>query len=120
MKPVTVKTSVGRIREFAGWPTGVPGLLAAELKDSRYTGRWRVCHARSGLTLSYCLPDPEAALGLARALAGVTDWQQIMTSLTAIFASGSYTAAVEPYRAAYHLHTGAPVDAFAHDNGLIA
>lgn len=120
MKPVTVKAATGRIREFAGWPTGVPGLLVAELKGIQCRGKWRVCHARSGTTFAYCLPDPEAALGLARALTDVADWRQVMTSLMPVLASARYMAAVEPYRAAYHLHAHATVKALEHDNGLIA
>jgi hypothetical protein len=120
MKPVMVTsaTKAGLVT-LPCYPTGVPGLLVRQTPPGyRCAGKWRVIHARSGSALSWCLPDPEAALGAALAAADVTDWQQPIDVINAVAGTGAVVRALSAYTTARCLnHTHAHV---GNDNGVIA
>jgi hypothetical protein len=121
MRPVRV-VAPSRLgdRVIDCWPTGVPGLVVGQVPPGfHHGGRWRVFHARSGGSLSYCLPDPEAALGLARAVAGVTDWQQPAEAVSAVVESGACLGPAAAYESARCLDH-VPHRAGCNDNGVIA
>ena len=117
--PVTMHAS-GVECDVQAWPTGTPGLVVVRIPEGVHAGRWRVGHARSGRALPYCLPDPEAALSLARALDGITDWQQLAPPIRAVMTGQPYKAAVERYRDVRCTHGRVDENAMLHDNGVIA
>ena len=118
---VTVVESDGISRTLTTWPTGVPGLTVVQVPEesAACAGKWSVMHARSGMRLVYCLPDPEAALGLALALRDVADWQQPGQAVRAFMRRRPYVAAVLPYLPWRCKHGGTP-GVITHDNGVIA
>lgn len=107
---------------ITSWPTGVPGLTVAQMPEESYrcAGKWSVIHARSGMRLMYCLPDPEAALGLALALRDAGDWQQPGEDVRAFMNRSPYIAAVLPYLPWRCKHGTGWRPGLAHDNGVIA
>lgn len=119
-RPVQVP-SPGAPRDIPAWPTGVPGVVVAEIppESSSCAGMWSVVHARSGLRLPYCLPDPEAALGLALAVADVTDWRLPGEDVRAALRTARYDRAVTPYQSLRHRHGVVP-RVVTQDNGVIA
>lgn len=71
MIPVTVRIAkLGEIQEVPAWDMDVPGLVVN--KDSDFG--WVITHLRSGHALNRSIPDLEAAVAAARALADVADW----------------------------------------------
>jgi hypothetical protein len=122
--PIPSADSVGVVRDVTAWPTGVPGLVVAATPEYAAAvlvclGSWSVVHARSGRRLPYCLPDPEAALGLALAARDVTDWQQPIEAVRPAFKTGAYLYAVAPYQSWRCRHESGPT-APVRDNGVIA
>ena len=119
MRPIMMRVP-GR-GEVPVWPTGVPGLVVGQRPTDKgeCAGKWKVGHARSGYTLPYCLPDPESALSLARALEGVTDWQQIAQVVRPALRTDPYRRAVLPYGIARCVHPPSSDPDKAEDTGII-
>jgi hypothetical protein len=118
---VPASDAAGTVRDIAAWPTGVPGLVVARLpREARSCeGLWSVLHARSGSRAPYCLPDPEAALGLALALRDVTDWQQPGEAVREAMRAEAYQAVARAYRP-WRCEHGYRPGAITQDNGVIA
>lgn len=118
---VTSPDRVGDIRDIPAWPTGVPGLVVAQIprESDRCVGAWSVLHARSGSRLPYCLPDPEAALGLALAVGPFADWQQPGQAVRPALKTRAYLAVIAVYKPWRCLHGNHP-KVITHDNGVIA
>jgi len=121
---VPIADRSGVVLDVPGWPTGVPGLVIIEAprgvaEPAVCDGSWSVVHARSGNRLSYCMPDPEGALGLALALRDVTDWQQPAGDVREALRAGARESAVAPFRLWRCVHkNGRGVS--ERDNGVIA
>lgn len=122
-RPVLVASPdrLGDTRDIRSWPTGVPGLVVAQIppESERCIGLWSVLHARSGARLPYCLPDPEAALGLALAVRDAGDWQRPGQEVRAYMRTRAYNTAVAAYRPWRCKHGDHP-RWITHDNGVIA
>lgn len=119
---VPVPDDLGVLKNLQAWPTGVPGLVVAQVCHGAPTGclgTWSVIHARSGKRPPYCLPDPEAALGLALVLRGVTDWQQPGETARRSMKTPAYRAAVAPYLP-WRCRHGERAGPITQDNGVIA
>jgi hypothetical protein len=122
--PVTSRNPAGTIvRDVNAWLTGVPGLVIVQggKGAAMCAGAWSVMHARSGKRLTFCLPDPESALGFAIAIGGVTDWQRpglVVKGIPMTPAFLDAAAAYEPWRCSHN--TPVSLASMAHDNGVIA